>query len=254
MDSVTLFRLQKPKTWRFLPLYEKIQYYKDQLNEEYVPYVDKIEAKRIVKEVLGDMIHVAPLVRILESPDDVSVDDICGNHLLKASHGCGWNIDLAEAEAGLTVESIRKSLHAWNKPYHAQYEPHYSWVPPRFFIEEKVCDKVHGRTAKAITYCIRCIHGKPFVVGVRDGDAQNNYDCNWNPVKPLEIEGLEKPAALGAMLHVAEVLSKPFEFVRIDLYLGEGDAIYFSEFTFTPSAGFMFYPLKYEKEFGKLWT
>jgi hypothetical protein len=249
MDSP--FRIEKPKTWRFLPLYEKIQYYKDHLNESYVPYVDKIEAKRLVKEALGDDIQVAPLVRILDSPDDVLESDICGNHLLKASHGCGWNIDLGEA--GLSVESIRKSLHGWNKPYHAQYEPHYSWVKPRFFIEEKVCDGVYGRTAKAITYCIRCIYGKPFVVGVRDGDAQNNYDCNWKPVKMMELRALEKPAALERMFRVAEVLSKPFEFVRIDLYLGEGDTIYFSEYTFTPSAGFMFYPSKYEKEFGKLW-
>ena len=252
MNADSPFHLQKPKEWRLLPLYVKIQYYKDNLNVSYVPYVDKIEAKRIVKEALDDMIHVAPLVRVLSSPDDVSELDICGNHLLKASHGCGWNIDLAEA--GLTVDSIRKSLHAWNKPYRATHEPHYSWVPPRFFIEEKICDKIHGLTAKAITYCIRCIHGTPFVIGVRDGDVQNNYDCQWNPVKPLEIKGLEKPAALEKMLHVARVLSKPFEFVRIDLYLGEDNAIYFSEFTFTPSAGFKFYPLNYETKFGKLWT
>lgn len=245
------FRLQKPDTWRFLPLYEKLHYYKDHLNEHYVPYVDKIEAKRIVKEALGDELHVAPLVRILDSPKDVLETDICGNHLLKASHGCGWNIDLAEVQ---DLEKIRTSLHSWNKPYQAQYEPHYSWVKPRFYIEEKICDKVHGITGKAITYCIRCIHGKPFVVGVRDGGFQNSYDCNWNPVKKLEMPHVEKPAVLDKMLHIAKVLSKPFEFVRIDLYVGEGDKIFFSEYTFTPSAGFMFYPLKYEKEFGKLWT
>jgi hypothetical protein len=243
--------LEKPKTWRFLPLYEKLQYYKDNLNEAYVPFVDKIEAKRIVKEALGDQIEVARLVRVLESPDDLQQEDICGNHLLKASHGCGWNIDLAE---GRSLESMRESLHSWNRPYQAQYEPHYSWVKPRFYIEEKVCDKVYGHTGKAITYCIRCIHGEPFVVGVRDGNLQNNYDCSWNPVKPLEIPGLEKPAAMEKMLQVARVLSKPFEFVRIDLYLAEDDVLYFSEYTFTPSAGFMFYPLKYEKAFGKLWT
>lgn len=167
------FRLEKPKTWRFLSLYEKINYYKDHLNESYVPYVDKIEAKRIVKEVLGEQIQVANLVRILNSHDDVQEADVNGKYLLKASHGCGWNIDLADIQS---LESIRKSLKSWNRPYHAEYEPHYSWVKPRFYIEEKVCDKIYGYTGKAITYCIRCIHGEPFVIGVRDGNYQNNYD------------------------------------------------------------------------------
>jgi len=124
------FRLEKPKTWRFLALYEKIQYYKDHLNEAYIPYVDKLESKRIVKEVLGEQIEVARLVRILESPNDIHETDISSNYLLKSSHGCGWNIDLAKAPP---IVSIQKTLQGWNRPYHPEYEPHYSWVKPRVY-------------------------------------------------------------------------------------------------------------------------
>lgn len=39
------------------------------------------------------------------------------------------------------------------------------------------------------------------------------------------------------MVDIATLLSKQFEFVRIDLYSGNDSLVYFSEFTFTPNGG-----------------
>jgi hypothetical protein len=112
---------------------------------------------------------------------------------------------------------------------------------------------VLGKTANAIVYLIRCIRGKPFAIGVRAKRGQNSYDLNWNPIKRIQVQNIEKPKQFEKMLEIAERLSKPFEFVRIDLYIGKDDVIYFSEFTFTPSGGNRFYSMEREKEFGKLW-
>ena len=46
----------------------------------------------------------------------------------------------------------------------------------------------------------------------------------------------EKPARLTEMLRVAEKLSEPFPFVRVDLYEHDGKVV-FGELTFTPGAG-----------------
>ena len=244
-----MYSIPKPHTWPTLPLFTKISYYKEFLSERHANYVDKIEAKIIVKEMLGD-IHVSPIVRILDNPEDFHESDLNTNHIVKAAHGCGWNISINE---DTTVEYVKGKLKEWNHTYRSTDEKQYAFLKPRFFIEEKIVDSVLGLTDSAIVYCIRCIHGKPFVIGVRRAEGQNNYDLDWNPVK-IEIGELEKPKELEKMLEIAEILSEPFEFVRVDLYIGAGQKIYFSEFTFTPSGGRKFYSMKDELRYGALWT
>jgi hypothetical protein len=56
------------------------------------------------------------------------------------------------------------------------------------------------------------------------------------------------------MYDIACLLSKQFEFVRIDLYIDKNDKIYLNEYTFTPLQGKMDYPLDIEMDLGKLWT
>ena len=245
-----MFTFQKPPTWPYMPLFEKIAYYKTVLTKDYAKYVDKIEAKNIVREMAGDLVQCTSLVRILRNPDDIHQSDLNTNHIIKYAHGCGWNIGIEDTT---TIQSVKESLNAWNHQYTDTKEMQYSFIEPRFFIEEKLDDSVLGKTAKAIVYLIRCIHGKPFVIGVRTEKGQNSYDLNWNPVKRNEVPNVEKPKQFETMLEIARRLSKQFEFVRIDLYIGKDNLIYFSEFTFTPSGGNMFYTMKREKEFGKLW-
>ena len=54
------------------------------------------------------------------------------------------------------------------------------------------------------------------------------------------------------IIAISKDLSKPFEFVRIDLYIGI-DGIYFSEFTFTPRDGKQEFSDEIELQFGKYW-
>ena len=245
-----MFKFEKPLTWRYMPLYEKIKYYKDILTKDYAPYVDKIDAKIMVSALTNNQVKCAKLIRILESPDDFHETDINTNHIIKSAHGCGWNINIDETT---TVDSVRHTLQLWNHHYDGNNEQHYQFIKPRFFIEEKINDIVLGQTANANVYLIRCIHGKPFVIGVRTELGQNSYDLNWNPVKPIEIQ-IDKPKQFLKMLYYATQLSAPFEFVRIDFYIGADEDIYFSEFTFTPSGGNPFYSMQYEQAFGQLWT
>jgi len=246
------FTFPKPMTWAYMPLFEKIAYYKTILNESYSPFVDKLEAKRIVKEMCGDDIKVADVKRILDDPDDFSEADIDTHSMIKASHGCGWNISMA---ADTNVADVKALLHSWNHTYSASNEAQYKYIAPRFFIEEKVNDKEIGITNVAITYMITCVRGSPITFIVRKQSEQSCYDMNkrvlgiraTQPVTPFLL-----PAEFDTMIQLAKKLSKPFEFVRIDLYIGH-DGIYLSEFTFTPRSGFMLYSMQKEKEFGKLW-
>ena len=241
------FSFSKPQNWSNMPFFDKIAYYKNHLDIRYAPYVDKIMAKKIVK-TLDESICIPKIVRILKNPDDFIKSDINPNHIVKAAHGSGWNVNITEKT---TVQEVIKSLHKWNVKYDSHEEKQYKYIKPRFFIEEKVDGPTGG---KALVYMFRCIYGSPVTIGVKciKRKLQNSYDLEWNPILPVKLEGIEKPNQLDKMLALAAKLSQPFEFVRIDFYYVD-ENIYFSEYTFTPAGGKQVFPLDLEIKYGALW-
>jgi hypothetical protein len=243
------FSIRKPSHWPDLPLFSKLKYYKTQLDERYAPYVDKLEAKKIVNQTVGGDISIPKVIRILNSPDDFKQSDINPNHMVKAAHGSGWNITMIK---DTKIKDVLDSLQKWNTHYDGAGEKQYSYIHPRFFIEEKV-DGPRG--GNAIVYMVRCIHGQPVTIGVKlnKQNMQNSYDTDWNPIVPIKIPNIEKPKSLDTILKLAAKLSEPFEFVRIDFYY-VNNTIYFSEYTFTPAGGTKIFPHDLEMKYGALWT
>lgn len=242
--------IRKPSNWNSLPFCAKIEYYGTQLDESYAPYVDKLEAKRIVKTICPSL-NVANVIRVLESPDDISEADFCADHILKSSHGSGWNILL---DPSLEVSQVRQQLHAWNQVF-STTQKQYSFLKPRFFIEERVNDFYTGSSGKAAVFMFRCIRGVPVSVGVRliHGDTrQNSYTPSFQLMEP-PMFAFEKPSAWKDMLQYAKNLSQPFEFVRVDFYLNKQNKVYFSEFTFTPANGYPVYSMQLEHQLGRHW-
>lgn len=99
-----------------------------------------------------------------------------------------------------------------------------------------------------IDYKFFCFNGKPRFLYCSYFDDNGElfidyYDCNW---KFLEITRkghkndskhiISRPNNFENMKGIASELSKPFPFVRIDLFT-VNSRIYFSEFTFLPTGG-----------------
>jgi hypothetical protein len=242
----------KPENWMELPMFKKIHYYGTQLTKEYAEYVDKLQAKRKVKEICGDDICIAKVVRILESYSDLTKDDLNTNYIIKSSHGSGWNI---YNDTSITLDTAIQKLKGWNNKYNSFIENQYNFIEPKFFIEEKIYDSILGYTGSACVYMIRCIHSNPISISVKYKKTQNSYDLNWNltqtPKIPFQIP---KPKCLSKILNLCKVLSSNFEFVRLDFYISRDDIIFFSEFTFTPAAGCQVFDIKTEIEQGLLWV
>jgi hypothetical protein len=256
------FTFKKPENWPTLPLYKKINIYKTVLTQHYAPYIDKLQAKQIVKEICGDAIKVAKVVRVLSGPNDIQLSDINTNYMIKSTHASGWNINIKK---NTVVPEIPKILNLWNRIFTAaEQEVQYNYLTPKFFIEEKINDIHSGFSGKATVFMIRCIHGVPQSIRVLDGNGiDTSYTPSWelekayirqinNTNKAHQIQ-LEKPKQLEEMLRLAALLSQPFEFVRIDFYLSKDNSIYFSEFTFTPGGGSQYFSDEKELELGKLW-
>jgi hypothetical protein len=83
------------------------------------------------------------------------------------------------------------------------------------------------------------------------------YDMEWKektncrmkyPIDPKLV--IEEPPELQRLIEYAKILSKPFNFARVDFYITEGK-IYFGEITFTDGAGFdKIYPYAFDIELG----
>jgi hypothetical protein len=242
----------KPKNWMELPMFKKIHYYGSQLTQEYAEYVDKLQAKCKVKEICGDDIQVAKVVRILKSYDDVTENDLNTNYIIKSSHGSGWNI---YNDTSITLDEAVAKLKSWNNKYNSSIEKQYSFIKPLFFIEEKICDSILGHTGHACVYMFRCIHSNPISISVKYKKTQNSYDTNWNLTQIPKIPfAIPKPTCLSKLLNLCKLLSSNFEFVRLDFYIGKDDVIYFSEFTFTPAGGYQVFDIETEIKQGLIWT
>jgi hypothetical protein len=244
-----LFKFPKPREWASMPMFKKIAYYKTQLNQYYAPYVDKLTAKKIVLDLCGDKIKVANVVRILSGPDDLQKTDLNVNNMIKATHGSGWNINMTSAT---NLQNTRRLLHSWNRHYTEHNEKQYLYIKPQFFIEAKVNDKYGGKMGEAAVFAIRCIHGEPVCLNIKLSNKFNKYDIEFNLLEPPQFI-FERPVELDRMMELSRILSKLFEFVRIDFYIDKNSDLYFSEFTFTPNAGNQFYKSSIEERFGALW-
>jgi hypothetical protein len=225
----------KPSGWKDLYFHQKIKIYGKNLTSFHSQYVDKLNAKKIVKDILGCKIEVPKVIKILKNIDDIYQTDINSNHILKSGHGSGWNCDMTKVN---DLFNLKNKLKLWNKLYNPDNEYQYKYLKPSFFIEEKINDKILGKTGDAIAYRFRCIYGEIVAIGVEYGIITDHYDINWNLISPRKINiNIPKPDNLPELLDISRILSKPFEFVRLDYYLSIDNKIYFSEYTFTPNAG-----------------
>lgn len=247
--------IPKPNNWDTLPLYQKIQVYAQHLTREHAVYVDKLKAKKIVKEKLGDNIKVAKVVRVFDNWKSFNQEDLNPNHILKAAHASGWNLNIVPTT---TVADARYHLSMWRGLFSANKEKQYSYLTPCSFIEEKLEDAVVGERGNCLVYMFRYIHGELISLGVgyniNKQQKMNHYDVQWNLVLPPELSfDVPRPKRLGDMLKMSKTLAEDFEFVRIDFFYDKYDDIYFGEYTFTPKAGKPVFPEALEIEYGQLW-
>lgn len=258
----------KPSNWNTLPLFKKVRFTMKNFNRNFSRYVDKLEAKKIVEDICGDSVKVTKTVRVLNNPNDLSEKDLNSNYIIKGAHGCDFNINI-KPNKKYYVSEMRERIHGFNKIYSTVRERQYSYLKPRFFIEEKIEDKIYGKNGDAVCYMLRCIHGVPYTFSpyLKCENLERHYIFNKDKtVTPIIMNYKKlghkfydiKKAQIGEknierMYDLAGKLSKDFEFVRIDFYLGKNDDIYFSEFTFSPARGAQNYPMELENKLGKLW-
>lgn len=212
-----------------------------------VKCADKYLMHEYVKECGCEEILV-PLYGVYDNAEEINFDMLPRKFALKCNHGCGYNI-LCEDKSKIDIKTIKKRLNDWLlEKYGTEYcEFHYEKIKPKIICEEFL--DFSGEKS-LIDYKIHCLNGVPtffFVCTERDVITDKviftSYSLKWEKLSLLKNEGeadIPKPECLEEIIHYAELLSKPFPYVRVDLY-NVDNKVYLGEMTFTPYANIMSY-------------
>jgi len=242
--------LKNPKTYN-----EKISWYKLYYlphNELAISCTDKYLARKYLESKgLGEYLN-----RILgdwKDARDIDFDKLPNQFVLKCTHGCKYNIIVNDKEKMNKKKAI-KQLNKWLREDWGVYncEPHYTKghhfariiceeflggeiVDYKFFCFDGVVSHMYIKSGKTLTFLDKEGAMAPFKL--------KNYPTNSNCVPPEKFEKMKE---------LSELLAKDFPVVRVDWFEIDGK-IYFSELTFSPSAGLEKYqPARFDLEIGGL--
>lgn len=235
--------LDLPSTFNEKLCWLKLREFPD--NPQVIRCADKYEVYGYIQEKgYGNLL--VGLIGVWDKAEDIDWDKLPNKFVLKCTHGCAYNI-ICTDKGRLNKKQTIKKLNVWLKEDFGMVsgEPHYSKIRRRIICEEFL----HGELKDYKFFCFNGIPRFYYVAIIPDGDFHNNLRCDFfwpngektdfyrRDHKRFDILP-EKPNNLNEMLKISEDLSSDFLFVRVDLMDVNGK-LYFSELTFTPSAGIM---------------
>ena len=231
--------LDNPKTFN-----EKIQWLK--LNDS-TPLKTQLADKYLVREWVKNKIgekYLIPLLGVWDDFDDINFNSLPRQFVLKANHGCAYNI-IVKDKTTFNKDDARNKFKLWlreNFAFKFGLEMHYKNIQPKIIAEEYL-ENIDG---EVYDYKIFCFNGKAKYIQIILGRSANYqmvfFDTEWKRQdfitnNTLYNGDIPKPKNLSEMLEKAEVLAKNFNFVRVDFYILNDDSIKFGEMTFTPFSG-----------------
>lgn len=236
-------------------LYAQMQETHRHGNENQTRLSDKFLAREFVRETVGEK-FLASLIWSGEMAYSIPFSDLPAVCIAKTNHGSGGNIVLKRPfETMVIIEKLEnwKRENFYWQHREAQYRP----IKPRILIEEFLDD---GYADGPLDFRFWCFKGHPEIIQVDNRLHSINpfYDLTWKKIdlnyrtKFNDID-ITPPANLDAMIDIATRLSKPFPFVRVDIY-SIRERIIFGEMTFTPVAGrFRWSSQEWDDRLGSKW-
>jgi hypothetical protein len=223
-------------------------------NQDYINYVDKIEARKIIAEKIGEE-YLVPVLGIYNSIEDINFDKLPDRFVLKCTHDSG-GVVICNDKNNFDIRKAKKKLEKFLRRnfYHYGREWPYKHITPRIICEEFIEDEVSNELRD---YKLMCFNGEvkcSFVCLNRNTPSGLNvdfYDLDWNRM-PLERrypnsgKVVNKPFNYNKMIEISEVLSKDLPFIRVDFY-EVNNKLYVGELTLYPGSGFEeFTPVSYD--------
>jgi hypothetical protein len=229
----------------------------------YPVVADKFAVREHVRTTIGEE-YLIPLVDVVDSPDQLEFDRYPKSFIIKTNFTSGGNI-LVNDKLTVDQNQIVSELNRWlNKKYGVSKLLWFAQnMPRKIIVEELILDKKGGIPND---YKFFCFNNKVCFIQVDtsrfSNHARNMYTPDWDLLDVGYFDGkvkragvhIDRPKNLAQLIELAEKLSGPFTFMRIDLYSVDG-RIFFGEFTPNPVNGNgRFVPESFDLELGRFWN
>lgn len=234
--------LKNPQTLNEKLLWLKFNtYWKNPLIKQ---CADKYKVREYIKKTGCNEI-LNELLAVYEYVDDIEWEKLPKQFVIKLNVGCGCNL-IVRDKSKLNIVQAKKTLKRWmrKKHYLGYSEMQYKDVKP-YLLVEKFIKPQNGSLPD--DYKFYCFGGKaPYVMMCVDRhddghDAKYLYFNEAWEMQMMSSDAIKygatldvpKPDGIDRAFEYAKKLSKDFPFVRVDLYIVDGNVI-FGELTFTP--------------------
>ncbi|MEO6907729.1 MAG: ATP-grasp fold amidoligase family protein [Abditibacteriaceae bacterium] len=214
-------------------------------------------------------VRTAELLFVTDQPEDIPFAELPPRYMIKANHGCGWNIlcydsrfylfgdgkklvnedgsFLNESNADscqLSEAAVLEKCKKWLSSKHNEAEWAYQQIPPKIIVEKLLFSRdnqpLYDYRFYTFEGVVKAINmGSPLF---RKHTKNIFFDAEWNEfpltrymeARPDQIPKM--PDCLPEMLGLAKKLGEGIDFVRIDLY-DTCDGIVLGEITIYPNGG-----------------
>lgn len=214
------------------------------------PNVIRCTDKILVRDYIAEKGYkefLPTLIGIYDRVEDINWNLLPEKFALKLNNGCGYNV-IVKNKSEIDKDEVINKFKIWiNSKYgYKSIEPHYLKIKNRILCEEYI--EFEGEKG-LIDYKILCFNAKAkYILICYDRNKKLKLqlrDLDWNIVGFLKEEyisefNIPRPISLDKMVEIAECLSQPFEFVRVDFYEYNKKPL-IGEMTFTPAACMMSY-------------
>ena len=206
--------------------------------------IDKLRVKSRVRE-RHPGVRLPDVLWEGDNPEDIPASLLSGDCVVKANHGCGWNVLVVDGKVDRS--ELNRKAHKWmRRRYYGRGRAEWGYrnIVPRLFVEEMVM--AGGAPVDREYKCY--VAGGEFIYayvmvdrfGAEPKDVALDPDGNYKETiidRSARTVPHPKPAQWDKIVSVAKTMGSEFDFVRCDLYEIDGE-IWFSEYTFYSLSGY----------------
>ena len=243
---------------------EKLQVYKMKYRNPLMAVcVDKYAVREYVEQCgLGSILN--DLLGVYDSPQELNFEMLPHQFVLKTTDGGGGNnVLLVKDKSRLDEHQARQVLNSWMnvKDVNPGREWAYTQMRKSRIIAERYLKDSNRKDGSIDDYKFLCYGGKFHYLWVDKDRYSNHHRGFWDQDLHF-LHGVESdhptfvnppalPENITEMIGIAEKLSNPFPFARVDLYNIMGK-ILFGEITFYPWSGYVqFNPDAFDFDLGE---
>jgi hypothetical protein len=223
---------------------------------------DKYKVRSYIKKVLGEKNAkeiLIPLLYVTDQPESIPFEKLPSAFIVKPNYASGLYIMVENSN--FNQKEIIKICQRWLKNSYGldKLEWAYRYIKRKIIIE-KLLHEDDGKIPKDFRF--HMFHGKCNLIHIvfdRFGSHKKAFfKPDWKMLDVTHNDSekstyINSPKNLSKMIKIAEMLSKPFDYVRVDLY-NLNRKIYFGELTHYPNSGRgLFAPQSFDFELGKYW-